>query len=322
MTWLITGGAGYIGAHVVRRLREAGQDVVVLDDLSTGRPERLPADVPLVVATVCNRVATSGAMRKYRVRGVVHLAARKSPAESVARPEWYHSENVGGLASLLAVMAHHGVDRMLFSSSAAVYGVPATPVVDERAPTAPINPYGQTKLLGERLLAAAGRECGLSWLALRYFNVVGAAEPGLADREPTNLVPIAFAATASGCPLTVTGADYPTLDGTGVRDYIHVEDLAAAHVAGALRLAASPPTGAVYNVGTGRGYSVLEVIERIRAVTGQPLDYRIGPRRPGDPPAVVADAGLIRRELGWQAGYDLTDMIESTWRAWSTVPAG
>jgi UDP-glucose 4-epimerase len=322
MTWLITGGAGYIGAHVVRRLREAGQDVVVLDDLSTGRADRLPPDVPLVVAAVCDRAAVGNAMRRYRVRGVVHLAARKSPAESVARPDWYHSENVGGLAALLAVMAHHGVDRMLFSSSAAVYGVPSAPVVDERAPTAPINPYGQTKLLGERLLAATGREYGLSWVALRYFNVVGAAEPKLADREPTNLVPIALTATTNGSPLTVTGADYPTPDGTGVRDYIHVEDLAAAHLAGALRLCNGPAARAVYNVGTGRGYSVLEVIERIRAVTGQPLDYHIGPRRPGDPPAVVADAGLIRRELGWRAGYDLTDMIESTWRAWSAVPAG
>ena len=144
----------------------------------------------------------------------------------------------------------------------------------------------------------------------------------MADREPTNLVPIAFCAAATGDPLTVTGADYPTADGTGVRDYIHVEDLAAAHVVGAVRLAAGPATGAVYNVGTGRGYSVLEVVEQIRAVTGQPLDYRIGARRPGDPPAVVADAGLIRRELGWQARYGLTDMIESTWRAWSAVPAG
>jgi UDP-glucose 4-epimerase len=240
----------------------------------------------------------------------------------VARPDWYHAENVGGLSSLLAAMAHRGVCRLLFSSSAAVYGIPVLPVVDERAPTVPINPYGQTKLLGERLIAAAGQGCGLSWLALRYFNVVGAAGPGMADREPTNLVPIAFSAAATGDPLTVTGADYPTADGTGVRDYIHVEDLAAAHVVGAVRLAAGPATGAVYNVGTGRGYSVLEVVERIRSVTGQPLDYRIGARRPGDPPAVVADAGLIRRELGWQARYGLTDMIESTWRAWSAVPAG
>jgi UDP-glucose 4-epimerase len=322
MTWLVTGGAGYIGGHAVRQLRAAGQESVVLDDLSSGRPERLAPDVPLVVASVSDRRVVADTLRRYRVRGVMHLAARKSPAESIARPDWYHAENVGGLSALLSAMADCGVTRLLFSSSAAVYGVPVTPVVDERSPTAPINPYGHTKLLGERLIAGAAREYGLSWLVLRYFNVVGAAEPELADRQPTNLVPIAFTAMAAGYPLTVTGADYPTPDGTGVRDYIHVEDLAAAHVAGAARLAAGPATGAVYNVGTGRGYSVLEVLKRIGAVTGQPVDYRIGPRRPGDPPSVVADARLIRRELGWQARYDLTDMIESTWQAWSAVPAG
>ena len=320
MTWLVTGGAGYIGSHVVRELRAAGQAVVVLDDLSTGRPERLPSDVPLVVASVCDRAAVRETLSRHRVTGVVHLASRKSPAESVRRPDWYHAENVGGLGALLAAMANTGACRLLFSSSAAVYGVPATPVVEESAPTAPINPYGQTKLDGERLIAAAGRDYGLSWTALRYFNVVGAAEPVLADREPTNLVPIAFTAMSAGRPLTVTGADYPTPDGTGVRDYIDVRDLAAAHVVAALRLQTGPVTGGIYNVGTGRGYSVLEVVERIRSVTGQPLEHLIGPRRPGDPPAVVADAGLIRRELGWQARYDLTDMIESTWQAWSAVP--
>jgi UDP-glucose 4-epimerase len=320
VTWLVTGGAGYIGSHVVRELHAGGHSTVVLDDLSTGRPERVPPDVPLVVGSVSDRAAVRDALTEHRVTGVVHLAARKSPAESILRPDWYHAENVGGLSALLSAMAEAGVSRLLFSSSAAVYGVPASPVVDEKAPTAPINPYGQTKLLGEQLIAAAGRDAGLSWTALRYFNVVGSAEPVLADREPTNLVPIAFTAMSVGRPLTITGADYPTPDGTGVRDYIHVEDLATAHVVAALRLESDPAAAAVYNVGTGRGYSVLEVVERIRSVSGRPLEYLVGPRRPGDPPAVVADAGLIRAELGWQARYDLTDMIESTWRAWSAVP--
>jgi UDP-glucose 4-epimerase len=318
MSWLVTGGAGYIGGHVVRRLRTDGYPVVVLDDLSTGVAERVPHDVPLIPACVTDRRTVARVLREYAVTGVVHLAARKSPAESVARPHWYHRQNVGGVCALLDAMTVAGVRRLVFSSSAAVYGVPGRPVVDERTPAAPINPYGETKLLGERLIRSAGTGGGLSWLALRYFNVVGAADPLLADRAPTNLVPIVFRALAEGCPVTVTGADYPTLDGTGVRDYIHVTDLAAAHAAGVDRLSAGPPAGEVLNVGTGRGYSVLEVLSRIEAVTGQPVPYRIGPRRPGDPPEVVADPSRIGHRLGWRARYDLTDMVASTWLAWST----
>ncbi len=318
MTWLVTGGAGYIGGHVVRRLRAAGHEVAVLDDLSTGRADRVPADVPLVTAAVTDRHAVAGALRAYRVTGVIHLATRKSPAESVARPDWYHRENVGGVAALLRAMADTGVHRLLFSSTEAVYGVPTTPVVDEHTPTAPINPYGQTKLLGERLLAAAGAGYGLSWLALRYFNVVGAADPVLADRAPTNLVPIVLDALAAGRPVTVTGADYPTRDGTGVRDYIHVEDLAEAHVVAAGRLSGGGCLSGAYNVGTGRGHSVFEVLRRVEAVTGRTVPYRVGPRRPGDPPEVVADPARICRELGWRARHDLTDMVASSWLAWLT----
>jgi UDP-glucose 4-epimerase len=324
MTWLVTGGAGYIGAHVVRGLCEAGHRVVVLDDLSTGRPERLPGDVALVVGSVSDRPLVTEVLTRYRIDGVAHLAARKSPAESVARPGWYHQENVGGLAALLDGMAGAGVARLLFSSSAAVYGSPRCPRVSESAPTAPINPYGQTKLLGERLIETAGRGRGLSWLALRFFNVVGAADPLLADRVPTNLVPIALSAMRSDTPVTVTGADYPTRDGTGIRDYVHVQDLADAHVAAVGRLMRGPAAARVYNVGTGQGHSVLEVLHRIAAVTGQPVAHHLGPRRAGDPPEVVADVSRIWRELGWRARYGLTEMIASTWLAWSdlsdTVP--
>ncbi len=319
MTWLVTGGAGYIGGHVVRALRAAGYPVVVLDDLSTGRPERLPGDVSLVVGSVTDRSAVAGVLCRYPVDGVVHLAARKSVAESVARPDWYHRENVGGVVALLDAMAQAGVSRLLFSSSAAVYGIPATARVDESCRTEPINPYGLTKLLGEQLIGAAGNGYGLSWVALRYFNVVGAANPLLADRIPANLVPIALAALAADRPVTVTGTDFPTRDGSGVRDYVHVEDLAAAHLAAVNRLMDTRPASAVYNVGTGRGYSVLDVLRRIGAVTGRPVPYQVGPRRPGDPAEVVADASRIRRELGWHARYGLTEMIASTWLAWSEL---
>lgn len=319
MTWLVTGGAGYIGGHVVRALRGAGYPVVVLDDLSTGRPERLPEDVSLVVGSVTDRALVAGVLRRHPVDGVVHLAARKSVAESVARPDWYHRENVGGVVALLDAMAGTGVSRLLFSSSAAVYGIPAAPRVDESCRTEPINPYGLTKLLGEQLIEAAGNGYPLSWVALRYFNVVGATNPLLADRVPANLVPIALAALAADRPVTVTGTDFPTRDGSGVRDYVHVEDLAAAHLAAVNRLMEARPVSTVYNVGTGRGYSVFDVLRRIEAVTGQPVPYRDGPRRPGDPPEVVADVSRIRRELAWRARYGLTEMIASTWLAWSEL---
>ena len=335
--WLVTGGAGYIGAHVVRRLRAAGYAVAVLDDLSTGRADRVPPGVPLVVAHVADRRTVHAALRRYGVTGVLHLAARKSAPESVARPAYYHRENVGGLSALLAAMAQAGVHRLVFSSSAAVYGVPGPLPVDEDAPTVPVNPYGHTKLAGERLIRAAGYRDGLDWVALRYFNVVGAAGATLADRGHTNLVPLVFDALARGRPVVVAGVDHPTRDGTGVRDYVHVADIADAHAVAVAALAGGGLAGGGlaggglrrrYNVGTGRGRSVLDVLRTVEAVTGHPVPYRIGPRRPADPPQVVADPGRIRRELGWQARYDLADMVESAWSAWcdashaaSPVPA-
>ncbi len=315
MSWLVTGGAGYIGAHTVRRLRANGHSVVVLDDLSSGQAERLPPGVPLVVAAMHDRAALARTMVGYGVHGVVHLAARKSAAESVYRPTYYHTQNVGGLVTLLAAMADAGVRRLLFSSSAAVYGIPPAKLVTEDCPTRPINPYGHTKLRGEQLIRAAARAGALNYVALRYFNVAGADDALLADHATTNLVPIALAAVASGVPCTVTGTDFATRDGTGVRDYVHVGDVADAHAAAVAHLLRCPSVGAVFNVGTGRGHSVLEVLDRVHEVTGVPVPHRLGARRPGDPAEVVGDPAQIGAVIGWRARYDLSAIVASAWQA-------
>ncbi|MDG6102988.1 UDP-glucose 4-epimerase GalE [Dactylosporangium aurantiacum] len=313
MTWLVTGGAGYIGAHVLRALTAAGHAVVAFDDLSSGVAARVPDGVPLVVGAVTDRRAVAAALRRHAAAGVVHLAARKSPLESVRRPAWYHRENVGGTQSVLAAMAATGVRRLVFASSAAVYGQVTAAAVDEGAPTRPINPYGASKLACERRIA----EAGVAWVALRFFNVAGSGDPRLGDREATNLVPIAVAAARAGRPLAVTGTDFDTPDGTGVRDYVHVEDVADAHAAAVAHLCRTPVAGAVYNVGTGRGHSVLDVVRGVEAVAGCPIERTLHPRRPGDPASVVADAGRIQRELGWRASRGLTEMVTSAWHCWS-----
>src|SRR3954465_1778932 len=236
MTWMLTGGAGYIGAHLLRALHEAGENVVVLDDLSTGDPSRVPAGVPLVVASVLDGRRVTQTLREYGVEGVIHLAGKKAVEESVRLPLRYYHENAEGVRTLLQAMADTGTRRLVFSSSAAVYGVPATPLVGERAPAAPQSPYGRSKLMGEWMVADATRSQAVGAVSLRYFNVVGCAMPTLADVAGSNLFPRVLAALREGRRPTVFGSDYPTPDGSGVRDYIHVADLAEAHVA-ATRLA-------------------------------------------------------------------------------------
>lgn len=317
MTWLVTGGAGYIGAHVVRALLADGHEAVVLDDLSTGFKERVPDGVPTVLGTVLDPAALDRVLSDHGVTGVVHLAGKKQVGESVARPLYYFHENVEGLRVLLAAMGEHGVRSLVFSSSAAAYGMPDVEFVTEDTPCAPLSPYGLTKLIGEQMIAAAAVAQPLSYVNIRYFNVAGAASPELADRGAANLIPLIFERLDAGLPPRIFGADYPTPDGTGIRDYIHVADLAEAHTAAVRRLDADPRTALTVNAGRGVGVSVREIIETVGAVVGDPgLTGAVEARRAGDPARSVAAADRIREELGWTAERGVREMVESAWAGW------
>ncbi|MFE0255622.1 UDP-glucose 4-epimerase GalE [Streptomyces sp. NPDC059010] len=321
MTWLITGGAGYIGAHVARAMTDAGERVLVLDDLSAGHPTRLPADVPLVEGSSLDGDLLKRVLAEHSVSGVVHLAARKQVGESVAQPARYYRENVGGLGTLLEAVAEAGVGRFVFSSSAAVYGNPDVDLITEDTACAPVNPYGETKLAGEWLVRAAGRAHGISTVCLRYFNVAGAAAPELADTGVFNIVPMVFDRLTRDEAPRIFGDDYPTPDGTCVRDYIHVADLAEAHLAAARRLSAADADGdpggdLTVNIGRGEGVSVRELITVIGEVTGDRRPAVIEPRRPGDAPRAVASAELAAAELGWTARRWVPEMVESAWQGW------
>jgi UDP-glucose 4-epimerase len=310
---MLTGGAGYIGAHVLRALQAAGEQVVVLDDLSTGDARRVPEGVPFEVASVLDGSRVVRVLREHRVRGVIHLAGKKAVEESVRLPLHYYQENAEGVRRLLQAMADADVRRLVFSSSAAVYAPPTAPLVREDAPTVPQNPYGRSKLVGEWMVADVASSQGIGAVSLRYFNVVGNATPELADRAGTNLFPRILDALRTGRRPTVFGVDYPTPDGSGVRDYIHVADLADAHVA-ATRLTAEPGH-TVLNVGCGRGYSVLEVLRAFADEAGLDTTPEIRPRRAGDAASVVADPSRAARVLGWRARHGLADMVASAWEA-------
>ena len=273
----------------------------------------MPADVPIVRASALDRPAVERALVEHAVDGVIHLAARKSVGESVERPAFYYRENVDGTLAVVEAMTAAGVRRIVYSSSAAVYGTPATDVVEEDAPTAPLNPYGRSKLAAEWVVEDAARALGWGAVSLRYFNVVGTADPALADGSGSNLFPRVLAALAAGQPPLVHGTDYPTRDGSCVRDYIHVGDLAGAHLA-ALAVTARPGYEVV-NVGRGEGYSVLEVLAEFERAAGRPIERTLGPRRPGDPASVVAAVDRARELLGWTATHGLDEMVGSTWAA-------
>ncbi|MFJ8007144.1 UDP-glucose 4-epimerase GalE [Streptomyces fagopyri] len=316
MTWLITGGAGYIGAHVARAMTEAGERVVALDDLSAGVARRLPESIPLVQGSSLDGDLLKRVLAEHAVTGVVHLAARKQVGESVEQPTRYYQENVGGLATLLEAVAGAGVRRFLFSSSAAVYGNPDVDLITEDTPCAPMSPYGETKLAGEWLVRAAGRAHGIATVCLRYFNVAGAAGPELADTGVFNVIPMVFDRLTRGEAPRIFGGDYPTPDGTCVRDYIHVADLAEAHLAAARRLAGDATGDLTVNIGRGEGVSVRELLTLIAEVSGDTREPVVEPRRPGDAPRAVASAGLAARELDWGARRGVREMVASAWEGW------
>jgi UDP-glucose 4-epimerase len=317
MTVLVTGGAGYIGSHVVRLLRERGEKVVVLDDLSEGIAARI-GDTPLVQVDLATKAAgpkLAELFSTYPVSSVVHLAARKKVGESVERPDWYHEQNVGGLENLLDAMKKAHVTRLVFSSSAATFGIPDVDQVSEDFDCKPINPYGQTKLDGEHLAQAAAKDWGLREVSLRYFNVAGTGWDDLVDTQIANLVPIIFKCVADGVSPSIFGNDWPTKDGTCVRDYVHVLDLAQAHLAAIDYLERADREYDVFNVGTGSGSSVTEVIDTVSEVFGKKIVPIIKTRRAGDPAFLCADVSRIERTLGWKASHNLKDIISSVWKA-------
>jgi UDP-glucose 4-epimerase len=319
MTWLVTGGAGYIGAHVVSAMRAAGESVVVLDDLSSGSEARI-SGVPLVVGSTLDRALVEETFREHAVDGVVHLAAKKAVEESVRRPLYYYEQNVEGLRVLLEAVTATGVESFVFSSSAAVYGAPGKDQVDEETDCRPVNPYGRTKLVGEQMVSDVAEATGLRYASLRYFNVAGSAEPALADRGASNLVPMVFQRLTERQAPLIFGDDYPTPDGTCIRDFIHVSDIASAHAAAARGLAERRVTALIANIGRGEGVSVREMVEIIREVTGTAGEEWSEPvvaaSRAGDPPRVVASADRIRDALGWNARWDVRDMVSSAWAGW------
>jgi UDP-glucose 4-epimerase len=324
MRILITGGAGYIGSHAVRLFLARGHDVWVYDNLGCGHRAAVPAD-RLIVGDLAEGSRLDQAMVAHRIEAVVHFAAFALVGESVREPSKYYQNNLVNTLNLMECLRRHRVSRFVFSSTCATYGIPMKVPITEEEPQRPINPYGTTKLAVERALEEYGRAYQLGYAALRYFNASGASPDGTIgeDHDPeTHLIPLILqAALGQRSHVEVFGTDYPTADGTCIRDYIHVDDLADAHLLALERL--EPGQAMRYNLGTGRGYSVREVIRSAEEVTGKKITVKEGPRRPGDPPALVAASAKIQRELGWQPHYtELGPMIETAWRWHRQHPRG
>ncbi|MET0255162.1 MAG: UDP-glucose 4-epimerase GalE [Luteibacter sp.] len=323
MKLLICGGAGYVGSHMVRYLTSRAHEVVVYDDLSTGHRQAVPAGVTFVHGDIGDAARLTRLFASHRFDAVIHFCARSLVGESVVEPYTYYRNNVANTLVLLAAMREAGIQRLVFSSTAAVFGHPQADAIDETHPTLPINPYGQSKLMVEHVLADAARAYGLRSVALRYFNAAGAdpsASIGEAHDPETHLIPnVLKAVLGQSAALKVFGDDYDTRDGTCVRDYIHVNDLASAHLL-AIEYLAGHEGAFRFNLGNGEGFSVREVIAAAERVTGKPVPHDIAPRRPGDPATLVASSALARSELGWEPAITrLDDILASAWQ-WHLQP--
>ena len=322
---VVTGGAGYIGSHAVRALADAGHAVAVLDDLSAGHAPAVPKGVPLINAAIHDRDAVHKLLVDHQADAVMHFAAWLSVGESVRKPIEYYRNNVTGTLGVLEAMRDAGVKRFIFSSTCAVYGEPDTVPMTETLPKRPINAYGETKLTIEQALPHLEKAFGLKWIALRYFNAAGAHPDGSIGEDHADeihLIPLAIRAATGGTPLKVFGEDYPTPDGTCLRDYIHVCDLASAHI-NALEALERGAASDAYNIGTGTPHSVKSVIDTVGRVVGRPVAWQSAPRRPGDPAVLYAASDRAQRELGWKPHFaDLEVIVRHAWQWHSTHPRG
>ncbi len=323
MTWLVTGGAGYVGSHVVRAFIDNDIEVMVYDDFSSGRREFVPSGVPIIEASITDADSLAQVLHTPGITGVVHVAGLKYAGVSVQDPLEFYRVNVEGTRVLLAQCVAADVRNFVFSSSASVFGTPDVDLVTEESALNPESPYGESKVIGEWLLRDLARAEALQGrppfrhTSLRYFNVVGSGAPGVYDVSPHNLFPILLDAVSEERRPELFGDDYATPDGSCVRDYIHVADVAAAHVLAARALAADRSLAPAYNLGRGEGVSVREIIAAVEAVVGRAVPYDVGPRRAGDPARIVTSADLARAELGWKASEDLLEMVASAWKAWT-----